>query len=67
MASAPAQVPKQHLRQVATVAMSAEAALRLFSGWSRHRVLRIASGTGDVPQKVQDHGSGRPARVSATR
>jgi hypothetical protein len=38
MASAPEQVPKQQLRQVATVATSAGVALRLFPpGWSRHR------------------------------
>ena len=37
MASAPEQVPKQQLRQVATVAMAAGVALRLFSRRSRHR------------------------------
>jgi hypothetical protein len=37
MASAREQVPKQQLRQVATVATPAGVALRLFPGWSRHR------------------------------
>ena len=68
MASAPEQVLEQHLRQAAAVATAAGVALRLFPpGWSRHRDAADGGGTGDVPQKMQDHGGGRPARVSATR